>query len=166
MIARVQQLLLRLSLHRRIAVFISGVLVAVFVAFGYLSWEAVNRSTNDTLQERRALAFVVAAHLDDLVGHATTHLVIAARDLAQHGDDLGHENLELTVERALNQQRFFFSRLLVFDRSVQLQATSPPGAIPKLDAAARGLVESVIQSGQPGVSNLLRLPSTESVGVL
>ena len=83
---RGSRVLLRLSLHRRIAVFVISVMLSVFLAFAFLGWEAVNQSTQSTLLERQSTATVTARYLDDLLGDAHTSLAIMAAQLdAQNG---------------------------------------------------------------------------------
>ncbi|MBI4493752.1 MAG: GAF domain-containing protein [Chloroflexi bacterium] len=158
--------LLRLSLHRRIAVFVSTILLAAFLAFGYLGWEAVSRSTAATLQERRATASVVARHIDDLIGHAQGHLVVLASELARESSELEPRQVEGMLEKSLHQLRIFFTHLLVFDPQQRLLASTPLPRPASLDPTVQALLDQAMRSGQPAISNLLRLPAEGSLGVL
>ncbi|MBI3966562.1 MAG: cache domain-containing protein, partial [Chloroflexi bacterium] len=165
-VGRAQALLLRLSLYGRISVFVSSIVLALFLAFGYLGWEAVNRTTASTLDERRAIARVIRHHLDDLIGHAHAHLVSVAFQLAEKEPELDPERVEHITALAFYQLDFFFSHLLVFDHENRLVASTPSGAAPQLHEDERAILDQALASRRPAISNLVRLPVTDTLGIL
>ena len=161
----VQALLLRLSLHRRIMIFVSGILLTVFVAFGYVGWTAVNQSVSDQLGERKATALVVARHLDDLVAQAHLQLMVTAADLADL-EELQPEQSAQVLQRSIHQLQYFFSYMLVIDPQLHLVGSAPQAANLKLDPEVQRILAQALNASGPGISNLVHLPVEGSYGVL
>src|SRR3990172_12557454 len=167
MLTRAPALLLRLSMHRRIAVFVSGILLAVFLAFWYVGWDSLNRGKQQVLEERLAAARVVARHLDEVVGHAQAHMVVLAWDIATASQgELDPEPTERLLGESLHQQQFWYSYMLVFGPQRQLIASAPQAAPLNMDVEVRALLDQALYSGQPAISNLVRLPAKGSSWVL
>jgi signal transduction histidine kinase/HAMP domain-containing protein len=166
MLSRAQKLLLRLSLHLRIAVFVSSILFAVFVAFGYIGWEAVSQSTANTIKERQATARVLAGHLDNLIAHAQAHLIVVASEISRSGLDLHSAEVESVLDHALPQMRFFFSWLLLFDREGRLVLVTPSLDVATVNLEVQAIVDEAVQNERPVISNLVQLPVTGATGIL
>lgn len=169
------RLLGRLSLHRRLAVFISTVLFAVFLALGYVGWEGVRRSTENTLEERRATALVVAEHLDDLMDHALGHLVVISRELAElaelaeqdgPGAEIDRQLAATVLTSALRHTRFFFSHLLLYDARGEFVLSTAPDALPAPQERTRLLLEGALRTREPSISDVVQLPIERSPGVI
>ncbi len=141
----------------------------MFVAFGYIGLEAVNRSTAATLEERRSTTLVVARHMDELIHHAEGHLIVVASQLV--GDGQGESpsivGAGQTLDNALHHIGFFYRRLLVFDAEGRFVAAAPAGSVdlePYPDVKAA--VAHSLQFGEPTISNLLRLTGDGARGVV
>ncbi|MFN8526055.1 MAG: ATP-binding protein [Chloroflexota bacterium] len=168
-LSRADRLLGRLGLHQRIAVFISTVLLVVFVALGYVGWEGVRRSTENTLQERRSTALVVAEHLDDLMEHALGHLVVVSRDVADQADDAGSlaaDGSLRALSSALRHTRFFFSHLVLFGADGRFLLSTAVQAQPSIEPATQIVIERTIATREPMISSFLHLPIERSPGVI
>ena len=163
---RVERALLNLDLQRRIAVFVSSIVLALVLGFAYLGWQAVAQSTDATLQERRAMAIVTARHLDDFVGDAQASLAVVATELLEGHGDLDHAAAQTLVERSIAHTHMFFANLVVLSSDGQLIAAAPPPSTPRFSQAAQASVDEAVRTGRPTVSDRLRTPVGDSDGVL
>ena len=162
---RIQAPLLQLSLHRRIAVFVSSILLAVFVAFGYLGWAAIGSGERMTLDERADTAQVLARHLDTFLGHATSHLAVLAREVAPRTGVLTNDDAGHSLADSYPQLQLFFRRLLVVDTNGHVIASEPAGTLDTVSSEAREVVDSALRQRSPTISNLVELHGDSARGV-
>jgi two-component system sensor histidine kinase KdpD len=158
--------LLSLDLQRRIAVFVSSVVLALVLAFAYLGSQAVSQSNDATLQERRATAVVTARHLDTLVDDAQASLAVVASQLVDNHDELNRDAAQQVIERSMPHTHLFFANLIVLGPEGQLVAAAPPSAPTQFSPAAQLMVDEALRTGLKNVSNRLQQPLADMDGVL
>ncbi|HEX8968071.1 MAG TPA: HAMP domain-containing protein, partial [Chloroflexota bacterium] len=164
--ARVEAPLLRLSLQRRIVVFVTCVVVAIVLAFAFLGSQAVSQSTAATLQERQATAVVMARHLDDFVGDGQASLSVVATELVDDQGELERDRAGEVMDRAMQQLYLYFATLMLLSPDGQPIATAPPVAAFELTPAAHAVLERARETQRQAVSNRLRLPTADTDGML
>ncbi len=158
-------MLANLSLSRKLALFtLLGLLVGVGV-FSFLSTRAVNRATDNMLEDRLTTAKLVADFLDDVLGRALVQLSATARDLSPV-DSQGTRDIRL------RQLSDFYSRMSLYVHGFYLLDQNGEVVWSEPDVAGRGVnlatypgVDRAVQ-GKPGISGLVSVPSTGSPVVL
>jgi signal transduction histidine kinase len=160
--------LLNLSLQRRIAVFVSCVVLALVLAFAFLGWQAVTQSTDATLQERRATAVVTARQLDEFVADAQASLSVVASELVDRHGELDRGGAQDLLERSMPHTHLFYANLTVLDPDAEIVAAVPPSSMPRFrfSPAAQSIMVEALRSGLPSVSTRLQAPLAETDGIL
>jgi signal transduction histidine kinase len=158
--------LLSLDLQRRIALFVSSVVLAVVLAFAYLGWQAVSQSNDATLQERRATAVVTARHLDNFVDDAQASLAVVASQLVDDHDELERDGAQQVIERSMPHTHLFFANLMVLSPDGQQVAATPGLAPTQLSPVAQSIIDEALRTGAKSVSNRVQQPVADMDGVL
>ncbi|HXF83259.1 MAG TPA: ATP-binding protein [bacterium] len=149
-------LLTRLPLRRRIMVLVTvgaGLSVALMAILGL---QATSQVTARILQERRVMARVTAANLDERLGAALSRLeAVAATYRWDIRAGLPRQALDLLAANAA-RPGFFSGGFLVVDRSRHI-VWPPQQSGGSVDPAALGRV----LAGEPSVSGLTHLPRSQ-----
>ena len=159
--------LTNLTLWKKITLLTTlGLLLGVGV-FSSLGMRAVNQATETMLQDRLTTARLVAAYVDDALGHALHELENTAHMIESDG---AKNNLELRIE-ALEDT---YSRLSIYTHSIYLlndrgqviwSKPETPGA-EGVNISSYPSISQALSSGEASISGLVSAPVTDTPAIL
>jgi len=155
------------SLMARVILLVSVGLLLMFGGFAYLSLQAVQQSTERSLQERMLLAQITASRVDDLLQQK---IVLLRTIINDSPIDPNHDTPEIltpVLHTVLQHLGDFVLYAAITDSQGNVIATEPP--MPGLvgtNVAANRYVHMVLKSGQPVVSGYFAPENIDSAAAI
>jgi signal transduction histidine kinase len=149
----------RLSLQQRISLFVALGLLVGLSFFGLVGLQALEESTQRTLQERLTMARLVASHLDDILKHAIEELEsIAGEDEIDVADgDMQPESDVL--HDAYSELVIFTNSIFLLDSSGRVLLSEPyDEAVLGYDMSSYRSIALALEEGKSTISGLEEAP--------
>lgn len=161
------KLLSNLSLQQRFGIFVLlGVLLGTGV-FGFLSIQALSRSTEARLQERLAIARLVADREDEVLGSALSIIETTVRSPALEPDSPPPKGDIASMEMALSALAVsVYNILLIDEKGTVIWEKGGPPPTPGESLYAYASVRNTLSLGKSSVSDLILIPGTQTPVIL
>ncbi len=152
----------RLTLQRRISLFVLAGLVVGLSLFSWLGIQSLNESTNTVLDERLTIARITANHLDETL----TYILVQLQHANDFNDGLpGGEQFRPmadSLRQKLAESGIATQNIILVDGDGKILQTEPdnPGII-GIDMSSYLEIVQVLETGLPTISGLVSSPLVE-----
>lgn len=149
------------TLQRKVVMIVVTGLTVTFSIFGYLSLEAVRRSTDVVFQERLMMAQITAAHIDLELKQALDYLQTVPGGWGDDLHDISSQPRRQTLADLSRHLPFLAQQSYVVDRDGTVVMAAPePSPLEGADVSDYAYIRRVLESGRPEISGVVLDPVT------
>ena len=155
-----------LALQKKISLLVLAGLVIALGLFSFLGIQSLNESTSRILNQRLAMARILANNIDENMTHATAHLESAAR-LNYIPTDREFVSLVIPLRQTLADTGIYVQSIFLIDKSGKVARIDGNGAdVLGADWSQLPEVARTLQTGKPTLSNQITEPQTKRQMIL